>query len=70
MPASESIDDEMDRTPAVQGRTAPRTTTKKTSFAAVSKLNIPKDLSIDVDEDGDVDELGANKNSTVIRAKT
>ena len=70
MPASESIDNETEKTPPVQGRNAPRTIAKKISFAAGSKLNIPKDLSIDVDEDGDVDELGTGKNSTVNRAKT
>lgn len=68
--ASPGIDDESDKSPPVQARTAPRTTAKKISFGAGSKLNIPKELAIDVDEEGDVDERSNDKNPPVNRTTT
>ena len=67
--ASPGIDDESDKSPPVQGRAAPRTA-KKISFGAGSKLSIPKELAIDVDEEGDVDERTNDKNPPINRTTT
>lgn len=63
MPASTGIDDEQEKTPPVLGRNNARNV-KKMSFGTGSKLNIPKTLSIDVEDEGDddVDELSNDKN--------
>lgn len=57
MSAASNIDNEKERVPPGMGRNAGRGIGRKQTFGTGSRLNIPKNLSIDIDDvTADVDE--------------